>query len=117
MLREHMTVANPEFQALVERTPAGMFNWAGSGPAGCVCFGRAHFARVDKPRKPELLRRCKQWAAWYRGAYCTASAPRLPIPPQTPACSAYVARAAHLPMQKEEQEPKQKQELLLGDSS
>jgi hypothetical protein len=91
-LSDHMTVANPDFQAKLAATPTGMFNWVGSGPAGCTCFGCVHFDRVDRPRKPELWRRCARWCAWYRAAYGTRSAPRLRIPPQTAACSGYPAR-------------------------
>lgn len=93
-LRQHMTVANQEFQAKLDATPQGMFSWAGSGPVDCFCFGCAHFDRVDKPRKPELPHRCKRWAAWYRGTYASHTAPRLYVPPQTPACMAYTARPA-----------------------
>jgi len=92
-LREHLTIPDCEFQAKVNRTPAGMYSWAGSGPAHAVCFGCVYFARPDQVRKPELARRCQRWAAWLRGTYGLERAPVLKVPPQTSACSAYRARA------------------------
>src|SRR5262245_65859225 len=91
-LREHLTIPDREFQAKVDRTPAGMYGWAGGGPAGAVCFGCAHFDRPDRVRKPELARRCQRWVTWLRGAYRLERAPVLKVPPQTSACSAYQAR-------------------------
>jgi hypothetical protein len=92
MLREHMTIANSEFQALADATPVGMFSWAGSGPKGLHCYDCDHFDRVNKPRKPELPHRCNRWAAWYRATYGTAHAPMLLVPAETLACSAYIPR-------------------------
>jgi hypothetical protein len=89
---DYLTIANPELQALIDATPAGMMHWSGTGPEGEVCFGCINFDQrilrtVAEREAPQTIRgACDKYARITAARLGHAAARRI-FDPLTPACS------------------------------
>jgi hypothetical protein len=95
-MTNHLTVANPQLQALIDATPAGMMHWSGTGPDGKVCFACDNFDQRKLRTKaekdaPEAIRGA--CAKRQRYAANLADRRRRIFDPLTPACSHFSERA------------------------
>jgi hypothetical protein len=91
-MTEHLTVANPELQARIDATPAGMMHWSGTGPAGKVCFGCLNFDQRQLRTKaerdaPEKIRGACDKYLRIASARAGHDVARRIFDPLTPACS------------------------------
>jgi hypothetical protein len=93
-LNPHLTSANPELDRLIRATPPGMAHWAGTGPAGTVCEGCAHFGyrevKRDKTTGDVLstVRKTERCGKFYE--LMKRSGDR--ISPRTPSCRHFQPR-------------------------
>ena len=91
-MTDHLTIANPDLQARIDATPAGMMHWSGTGPAGAICGG-CKFYKSRKPRETkEVTGRCREYMRIIRGRF--GQAPVMEFPPETKACRHHAAKPA-----------------------
>jgi hypothetical protein len=76
---KRLTEPNTELARLIQRTPAGMAHWAGTGPSGATCGKCEHYDYFDAKMK-RYPNGCVVYYASMR-INC-----KTPIPARTPAC-------------------------------
>jgi hypothetical protein len=97
-MTDHLTIANPSLQALIDATPPGMMHWSGSGPADAVCFGCAHFNQrklrsVLENEYPQIVRGACTRYHRVTSARAGRDVSRRIFDPFTAACSHYVEQS------------------------
>lgn len=91
-MTKRLTVANPELQARIDATPAGMMHWTATGPAGKRCFDCLNFdqriLRTKAERaEPELVSgACDKRQRSVDGQFGRRTRRHI-YDPRTPACS------------------------------
>lgn len=94
-ISEHLTSPNAALAVRERHTVPGMANWGGEGPTGMSCYGCVFFRQIKKPvgQDGSLPRdgRCRKFIAINRALY--GSAAILYIPPSTPCCRHFEAKA------------------------
>jgi hypothetical protein len=94
-MEDHLTIANPQLQPLVDATPPGMMHWSGTGPHGTTCEGCKFFQpRKDRETK-EISGRCREYRRIMRGRH--GSAPVMEFPPETASCRHFIVKPPKLP--------------------